>query len=64
MSFSFRMIHSANQLSIYQAVSTWCEESTEKIPGQTSAHVDKSASRENDQWSRKLDPQEVNPLVS
>ena len=35
----------------------------EKIPGQTSSHVDKSISRENDQSLKKLDLQEVESLV-
>ena len=54
---------SANQLSIYGAVSRWCEDLPEKIPGETSSHVDKSISREDDQLSKKLNPQELHSLV-
>ena len=31
----FRTIHSANQLSIYGAAASWCEELAQLIPGQT-----------------------------
>ena len=61
--FYFCTIHWANQLSIYGAVSSWCEDSAGKIVGQTFSHVDKSISRENGQLSKKLTPQEVDSLV-
>ena len=46
-----RTLHSANQLSIYGAVSSWCDDLAEKMPGQTSMDVDKSISKVNDQLS-------------
>ena len=59
----FRKIHSANQLSIYGAVSSWCDDLVRKILGQTSLSVDTSISRVNDQLSKNLDPQEVGSSV-
>ena len=61
--FLFRTIHSANLLNIYGAVACWCEELVEENLGQTASHVGKSFSQENDQLSKKLDPQEVDLLV-
>ena len=58
-----RTIHSANQLSIYGAVSSWCDELAEQMPGQTSLGVDKYISKVNDPLSKQLDPQEVGSLV-
>ena len=56
--WAFRTIHSANQLSIYGAVSSWCQELAEQMLGQTSMEVDKSMSKENDPLTKQLDPQE------
>ena len=56
-------IHSANQLSIYGAVSSWCDELAEEMPGQTSLGVDKSSSKVDDQLTKHLDPQEVGSVV-
>ena len=58
-----RKIHSANQLSIYGAVSSWCDELAEQMLGQTSLGVDTSTSKVNDQLSKQLDPQEVGSWV-
>ena len=58
-----RTIHSASQLSIYGAVSSWCIDLAEKMHGQTSTEVDRSISEEKDQLSKQLDPQEVVSLV-
>ena len=41
-----RTIHSTNQLSIYGAVSSWCDELAEQMHGQTSTGVDRSISEE------------------
>ena len=59
----FRTIQSAKQLSIYGAVSSWCDELAEQMLGQTSLRVDKSISKVNDQLSKHLDPQEFGSLV-
>ena len=61
--FLLRTVHSANQLSIYRALSSWCDESAEQMLGQASLGVDKSSSRVNDQLSKHMDPQEVGSLV-
>ena len=45
----FRTIHSANQLSIYGAVSSWCEELAQWIPGQNELTSEKSVAKENEQ---------------
>ena len=58
-----RTTHSANQLSIDGAVSSWCIDLAEKMHGQTSSGVDRSMSEENVQLSKQLDPQEVGSLV-
>ena len=58
-----RTIHSANQLSVHGAVSSWCIDLAEKMHGQTSTGVDRSISDENDQLTKRLDPQEVGSLV-
>ena len=58
-----RTIHSANELSIYGAVLSWCIDLAETMRGQTSAGVDRSISKENDQLSKQLDPQEVGSLA-
>ena len=55
----FRTIHSANQLSICGAVSSWCEDFAEKIPGQTSMGVDRSVSKAIDPLSKQLNLQNV-----
>ena len=44
--FMLRTIHSTNQLSIYGAVSSWCDELVEQMHGQTSTGVDRSISEE------------------
>ena len=58
-----RTIHSANQLSINGAVSSWCEELAAKTLGQTSTGVIKSMSKVNDQLSTQLNPQEIGSMV-
>ena len=37
----FRTIHSANQLSIYGAVSSWCEEFAQRTSNQTESTLEK-----------------------
>ena len=56
-------IHSANQLSVYGAPSSWCMDLSGRMQGQTSTGVDRSTSEENDQLSKQVDPQEVGSLV-
>ena len=58
-----RTIHSANQLSVYGAISSWCDEFAENMPGQTSLGVDKSISKANDHLSKQLNSQEIGSLV-
>ena len=52
--FLFCTIHSANQLSIYRAVASWCEELAQLIPGQTHVDVEKSVAKANDQLAQKM----------
>ena len=52
--WSFCFAHSANQLSIYGAVSSWCEELAQWILGQNDLTVEKSAAKENEQLLKKL----------
>ena len=59
----FRTIHSANQLRINGAVSSWCEEVAQWIPGQNELTVEKSVAKENEQLLTNVKPQEVNSLV-
>ena len=47
-SFLFRTIHSANQLSIYGAVASWCEDLDQRVPGQTHVTMEKSVAKAND----------------
>ena len=51
----FRTIHSANQLSIYGAVSRWCEELAQWIRGQNELTVEKSVAKENEQLLKKCE---------
>ena len=57
--FSYRTIHSANQLSIYGAVAGWCEEFGLKLD-ETSESLTKT---ENEKILKEVRPQEVNSLV-
>ena len=41
----FRTIHSANQLSTYGAVGSWCEEMAQQIPGQNEFIMEKVRSK-------------------
>ena len=63
LNFLLRTIHSANQLDMCGAVSSWRDELAEQVLGQTHLGVDKSSSKVDDQWSKHLDPQEVGSLV-
>ena len=61
----FRTIHSANQLSIFGAVSSWCAEFVQRTPSQKKK-VDfgrKLVAKENDQLLVNVKPQEVNSFV-
>ena len=59
-----RTIHSANQLSVYGAVSSWCEDLSESLQGHESTRsVNMSISVENEQLSQQLDPQEDGSLA-
>ena len=58
-----RTIHSVNQLSIFGALSSWCDKLAEKMLGQTSLEVHKCISKVNDQFSKQLNRQEVGSLV-
>ena len=52
-----RTIHSANQLSINGAVSSWCEEFAQQTPNQKESFVEKSAAKENEQLLKNVNPQ-------
>ena len=54
----FRTIHPANQLSIYGAVSSWCEEF-----GQKPNEKEPTSEKENEQQLKNVKPQEVRSLV-
>ena len=58
----FRTIHSANQLSIYGAVSSWCGEFGQR-PNEKDPTAEKFAAKENEQLLKNVKPQEVNSLV-
>ena len=58
-----RTIHSANQLSFYGGVSSWCIDLPEKMHDETSTGVDRFISEEKDQMKKQLFPQEVGSLV-
>ena len=58
-----RTIRSASQLSIYEAVSSWCIERSGRIQGQESTGVIMFISQENDKLSQQLNPQEVGSLA-
>ena len=59
----FRTIHAANQLSIYGAVSSWCEEFAQRTPNQKESISEKFVAKENEQLLKSVKPQEVNLLV-
>ena len=59
----FRTIHSANQLSICGAVSSWCEEFAQRTPNQKESASEKFARTENEQLLNNVEPQEVNCSV-
>ena len=61
--FLFRTSHSANQLSTYGAVSSWCEELAQRIPSRNELTVDKYVAKENEHLLTNVKPQEVNSLV-
>ena len=58
-----RTIHSANQLSIYGAVSSWCKDFTGNMQGQESTGVNMSTSEENEHLSQQLYQREVGSLA-
>ena len=58
-----RTIHPANQLSIYGAVSSWCEEFAQRTPIQKESTSEKFAAKENEQLQKNVKPREVNSLV-
>ena len=58
----FRTIHSANQLSIHEAVSSWCEEFGRR-PNTKQWTSDKFASKINEEILKSVNSQEVNSLV-
>ena len=60
---SFRTVHPANQLSIYGAVASCCDELTQLILGQSILCMEKSVAKVNDQLCKKLELQEVDTLV-
>ena len=56
--------HSANELSIYGAVSSWCEEFGEKTQNQKRVDFGKGSwQKKNEQFLKNEKPQEVNSLV-
>ena len=61
-SLQFRTIHSKSQLSICEAVATWCEDLAQRIPGQNELIMEKSVAEENEQLLKEPKPQEVTSL--
>ena len=53
--WSFRFAHSADQLSINGAASSWCEELAQWILGHNELTVEKSAAKENEQLLKKCE---------
>ena len=60
--FLFRTSHLANQLSIYGAVSSWCEEFAQRTPNQKESIAEKFVAKENEEPLKNV-KQEVNSLV-
>ena len=58
-----RTIHSANQLSVYGAVASWCEELAQPIPGQTQLSMENSVAKANEQLSQKAGAARSDSLV-
>ena len=58
----FRTIHFANQLSVYGAVSSWCEEFGQR-PDEKEPTSEQFVEEENEQLLKSVRPQEVNSLV-
>ena len=48
---------------MYRAIADWCDELTQQIPGQSLSSMAKSIAKVNEQFLRKLEPEEVNTLV-
>ena len=59
---SHRTIHAANQLSIYGAVPSWCEEFGQR-PDEKEPTSGRFVAKENVQFLKIVKPQEVNSLV-
>ena len=59
----FRTIHSANQVSVHGAVSSWCKEFGQKIPHQKESTLEWFVAKENEQLLKNVQPQEVNSLL-
>ena len=57
----FRTIHSANQISIYGAVSSWCEEFGQR-PDEKDPTSERFVAKENEQLLRNVTPKEGNSL--
>ena len=58
----FRTIHSANQLSIYGAVSSWCEEFGLR-PNERELTSERFVAKENEQLRKNVKLEEVNSMV-
>ena len=58
----FRTIHSANLLSIYGAISSWCEKFGLR-PNEREMTSERFVTKENEQILKDVKPQEVNSLV-
>ena len=54
-----RTIHSAAQVSIYGAVSSWCEEFAQRTPNQKEPTAERFAAKENEQPLKNMKPQDV-----
>ena len=59
---SFRTIHTANQLSLHGAVSSWCEAFGLR-PSEREMTSERFTTKENEQLLKEVKPQEVNSLV-
>ena len=58
----FRTVHSANQVSIYGAVSSWCEEFGQR-PNEKEPTSERFVAKGNEQLLKNVKPEVVNSLV-
>ena len=59
----FRIIHSANQLSVYRAVSSWCGQRSSAGAEPTSGKFVESEETVDEETAKSVKPEEVNSLA-